>query len=395
MKESILLNAKEREYECKMNKLLKETSSSTNQRIIWCLQCKDFSEEKVEKLVLEITRYILDLDDDLLYLRNLSDRINHDFSCESINKWKEADNVSKALKKGVNHVQRLANSFIPNWRKHRQLHREILKRGWDMSKYSILLAHATPIDMFGLEAYPEIVTLFCQRMAAFKQLLNDIRTVCQTILNQEKEIKDNPRYCHSLWIEYVEECNSVVSLLLQTIGTIENEENEPYRLRAECKDDLEWAGKAYHQFHEKDLIHYIARRSYDESQRMGLTQEEAALFGNKKEAIKNALILIDHFDALCPKKRIRRVDLAMLCFWCGGTTNKKKFYDFIEKRYHGHYKLLKTSAFYEGFVDLLKNPKEYDSFRQRAEALLQRVHEERKGAIYTIPLPKTGKVELC
>lgn len=190
------------------------------------------------------------------------------------------------------------------------------------------------------DLYPQEVHNLCQHMQEFFQYIEDGLRICQEVLDEEAEIREDPDHCQDLWLQFKADLANRLSRIVKTINIntpIYDSNNSPaINMRNRSASEKDFAQKGYHNLEYADAHTLGVKELVEEAQNDGLTKEEVALFPNDRELALKVRFFILHIDDYLPQnyhgKTIPAKFIACLMQLCKPTVDKH-FVDYLTQTY--------------------------------------------------------------
>ena len=151
----------------------------------------------------------------------------------------------------------------------------------------------------GSEMLAEMYSAMTRYFDEWQRLVN----LCKETNRRVEEVRQDPYYCNTLFKEYRDEWMRHHHASLEFLCTNDNIDQAPIiKVYNRCGGMTDaCAQQIYHNYNESDgdllMYKYIA----DKQKLNGMERAESLVFGDDRSLAKEARIIIDHFDEICPK----------------------------------------------------------------------------------------------
>ena len=211
-------------------------------------------------------------------------------------------------------------------------------------------------DAFGWETYPDkAVKDMLKNLNDYLELAGKCLDLCLEVIDEEKAVHANPEWAYAL---YRDSFNRSVSNSKRMIEYMkkkdEDIDNEFVKAMEEAEDVKLLIAELYHEFNHSDFNFYCACKTISDGRKVGLSPEEAALFGKDNvEKVVRIRTLLDHISELIAQRddaigwegMLDGAFVMHLLFWCGWNGSKNDaLLNYVTKRCEGKVNVVKMGA---------------------------------------------------
>ncbi|MBR1448117.1 MAG: hypothetical protein IJ588_05145 [Prevotella sp.] len=315
-----------------------------NERIVAGIQYGRAKKDDILEVTLNLRNSRGLLERELFRLAEFAQMFNKLYATKN-NKWFSSAEIM--LKKIQSHYLR--------WRDMLKLTspRRRRKKGRSTVEHSIyetsMLNKNQPFvgDMFGIASYGELVADLKMELEKFlSDLVKGIK-LCQTMLNEEEQIKERPE-----WIkEIYEDCyNMTVAKNRETIDWLvsighANTDNQLYQLMLKYKDKDKFIQEQFHENTDVKFNDFVFTDIVMTLMNNNINSTEQTLWGRDYDKIRLVRFAIEHFDQLVTphgRKGYSGPDLLEFIVWCDVHKNpatrddeERILYDYLKENYKG------------------------------------------------------------
>ena len=272
-------------------------------RFLYAMKYKDWDENKLKLMTEEVAFYKQKLETEFGRLVKFAEVFNKEFATMNNKCYSSALMLLRKLKSGLGETKKLFLKFCP--RAHREsVYHAIGNNPVSAFNYSNLTASAYQLDLFEFEGYPPQVESLYHEMEQFFLILIRSMQLCKQVLEDEKRIKSDNKYCKKLYDNFKE---SVTSEFRDILAVIDR--NSEYLLpdgnpaiasRIKYESDETWAGEGFHSFTRTVVKLFAVWQMLNEVKGSDLSRTEILLFGNDEQKVHKLRHIIQHFDELIP-----------------------------------------------------------------------------------------------
>ncbi len=211
-------------------------------------------------------------------------------------------------------------------------------------------------DAFGWEVYPDKgVKDLLNNLNDYLELAGKCLDLCLEVIDEERTIRATPEWAYALYKDSfdrsVSNSKRLIEFMKQQGGTIDH---DIVKAIDEAKDVKQLIADLYHAFNHSDFNFYCACKTISDGQKVGMTPEEAALFGKDNiEKVVRIRTLLDHIteliaqrdDAIGWEGMLDGAFVMHLLFWCGWNGSKNEaLLNYVTKRCEGKIRVVKMGA---------------------------------------------------
>ena len=169
---------------------------------------------------------------------------------------------------------------------------------------------------------PEVKSLY-DHLLEFFTIMEKAITLCQAVIAEEDEIRQDGAQCLDLYMDFKDEHYSHIKQLLRQItaswNVIEKITNPAICLREQTASDEEFSQQGFHNLEYEDVCQLATKEIVEESQRGEFTKEELMLFPDNRPLILRVRRIITSFDSYLPdnfnRKTLPARTIACLLLW--------------------------------------------------------------------------------
>ena len=189
----------------------------------------------------------------------------------------------------------------------------------------------------------------------YLELAGKCLNLCLEVIDEEQAIRTTPEWAYALYKDSfdrsVSNSKRLIEYMKQQGGTIDH---DIVKAIDEAKDVKQLIAELYHAFNHSDFNFYCACKTISDGQKVGMTPEEAALFGKDNiDKVVHIRTLLDHIaelivqrdDAIGWKGMLDGEFVMHLLFWCGWNGSKNEdLLNYVTKRCEGKIRVVKMGA---------------------------------------------------
>ena len=257
-------------------------------------------------------------------LQQFGASFNEIFTTDNNECFSSAMTLLKKVRSGLNKMVQIYKQFAPNdpdtlrLASHSDTKLDLYSRSsMADSEYARPLFDASNFS-------PEVQALF-NTMSRFMGLMDKCFQLCQDILAEEQQIRNNPDSCHKLYIEFKDAHRRLIKDMINSINIyscdFSEENNEAILLRNHSENEKQFSQKGFHNLTVSATAALASKEIVEEAQRGEYSEDELFLFdGNNRSKIHRIRYIITHFDEFLPesfnRKIIPAVYVACFMWWC-------------------------------------------------------------------------------
>lgn len=363
------------------------------QRLLYAINGKEFREDDIVCLTVDISDYFNKLLRQKQYLFKFGKTFNNEYATLDNKCYGTSLKLSRRMRSGMTGIKEaIFKPFVKVSRKRLpdgKPNPTIMER-------SLISTENYCADLYGLSSYPECVKNLFRVMLQFYDLLDVCITESKRVLAEEKEVKGSERLCME---RFVKACEKSRKNQLHIIEAMENEPEFKDSLKRSMhlsddsmnpvlkayKKDLKsgsFARTFFHNCSPSDIGKITLYRVWSESEQDPMMALAHAVFGHDDEKIAQINCIISHFDNLLPKvckrSKIPAYHLYVFMEWCGNVTSIDSFLDYFQKYYLNHggkWKVIGKSSITGAKNRPLKEPDKTSEFNVIRSEMLMSIKE--------------------
>ena len=211
-------------------------------------------------------------------------------------------------------------------------------------------------DAFGWEVYPDkAVKDLLNNLNDYLELAGKCLDLCIEVIDEEQAIRTTPEWAYALYKDSfdrsVSNSKRLIEFMKQQGGTIDH---DIVKAIDEAKDVKQLIAELYHAFNHSDFNFFCACKTISDGQKVGMTPEEAALFGKDNiDKVIRIRTLLDHISELIDQRddaigwegMLDGAFVMHLLFWCGWNGSKNEaLLNYVTKRCEDKIRVVKMGA---------------------------------------------------
>lgn len=337
--------------------IVKNFETQGASRLTCALNMKHLDLEEIETLGSYIAEAREKMEKELEYLRKFEKTFNGDFSTDHNDYYNSASEVLRHARSHMSPLKAIFAKFCT--RKHPSASKCAAYGIESKSVFesSALGTDSYQLDLFDLSTYPlEAQGLFTE-MIKFFQAEEEGLNICTNILEEEKEIANDP--IKSLYVLDVYRRKAYKRLknqfFLFTEDVVENLKavNPAYQSYRTYASEEGFAQGEFHKQNRASMDHFFIIEIC--SEKNDITTEEKELWGNNPILVKKIRYVVSHFDEVLPIGFNHR-EMGLYEYIFGKWAlphNIKRATEYFIKNYNGKHKTTK-------YAGVSKNSSKYD-----------------------------------
>lgn len=292
-----------------LDTILDAASKFNVERFLYALEYKNWDEKKLELMGNEVATYRRKLEEEYNRLVEFAQVFNKEFATMNNKCFSSALIMLGKLRSGVSETKRLFMKFCP--RAHQEtIYQAIRNKPVSAYNYAYISAEVYQIPLYKFEEYPSCVSGLYNEMEKFFLLLMRCIQLCKQVLNDEKRIKSDNKYCKYLFDEFkntiYRDIADIIMMIPRDSDYLSEEKNPAIASRNHYDNDEAWAPVGFHSYSKTEVKQLIIKQVLDEEEGNDLTRMEKLLFGNDEEKVHKYRYIIRHFDELIPANHHRK-----------------------------------------------------------------------------------------
>lgn len=285
------------------DQIIEAASRFNADRFLYAIKYKDWDEKKLKLKAEEVAFYRKKFETELDKLAEFAKVFNKEFATVNNQCYSSALMLLRKLKSGISETKKLFLDFCPRARRE-SIYHAIGNNPVSAFNYSNISASTYQLDLFEFEGYPDCVNELYNEMEKFFMVLIRSIQLCKQVLEDEKAIRGDNKYCKMLFDEFKENVmgviNGVFMALQRDAECLTEECNPAIASRNLYENDEAWAPVGYHNYTKAEVTQLIVKQMLDEKEGNDLTRAEIMLFGNDVQKVHQYRHIIRHFDELIP-----------------------------------------------------------------------------------------------
>lgn len=320
-------------------------------KLLYAINGKQLREDEIISLTADIRDYHNKLRKQKNYLFEFGKTFNKEYTTDN-NKYFDTNvKISRKMRSGLTGFRdKIFKPFVKVTRKNPPKDSATPQ----LQDRSMINTRSYSADLFGLSSYPPCVKELFTAMIEFYEDLDDCISEGMRILQEEKQKKQDKRYCLERLIAACEKSRKAQMHIIKAAqeepklkeallnsaeltGTSQN----PV-LNAFKKDSMSemFAAAFFHNCLPSDIGKITLYKTCSESGNDAMMMMAITLFGDNKDKIKRINYVIAHFDSLlpdiCKRSKIPAYKLYVFMEWCGCVMGIESFLNYFNKYYKEH-----------------------------------------------------------
>jgi hypothetical protein len=292
-----------------LDQIFAAASKFNAERFLYALEYKNWDEEKLELMGNEVATYRRKLENEHNRLVEFAEVFNKEFATMNNKCFSSALTMLRKLRSGISETKKLFMKFCPRARQE-TITQTILNNPVSAYNYAYISADVYQLPLFKFEGYPSCVSGLYNEMEKFFLLLMRCIQLCKQVLNEERKIKSDNKYCKYLFDEFkhtiLREIADIIMMIARDSDYLSEEKNPAIASRNHYDNDEAWAPIGFHNYSKTEVKQLIIKQVLDEEEGNDLTRMEKLLFGNDEVKVHKYRYIIMHFDELIPDSYHRK-----------------------------------------------------------------------------------------
>lgn len=292
-----------------IDQILVAASKFNAERFLYAIEFKNWDEKKMELMGNEVATYRRKLEEEYNRLVEFAKVFNKEFATMNNKCYSSALTMLRKLRSGISETKKLFTKFCPRARQE-IVYQEIMNKPVSAYEYAYISAENYQLPLFKFEGYPACVSGLFNEMEKFFLLLMRCIQLCKEVLNEEKKIKSNNKYCKYLFEEFknkiLYEIADIIMMIPRNSEYLSEKNNPAIASRNKYENDEAWAPVGFHNYSKTEVKHLVIKQILDEEEGSDLTKSEKLLFGNDEAKVHKYRYIIRHFDELIPENYRRK-----------------------------------------------------------------------------------------
>jgi len=292
-----------------IDQILVAASKFNAERFLYAIEFKNWDEKKMELMGNEVATYRRKLEEEYNRLVEFAKVFNKEFATMNNKCYSSALTMLRKLRSGISETKKLFTKFCPRARQE-IVYQEIMNKPVSAYEYAYISAENYQLPLFKFEGYPACVSGLFNEMEKFFLLLMRCIQLCKEVLNEEKKIKSNNKYCKYLFEEFknkiLYEIADIIMMIPRNSEYLSEKNNPAIASRNKYENDEAWAPVGFHNYSKTEVKHLVIKQILDEEEGSDLSKTEKLLFGNDEAKVHKYRYIIRHFDELIPENYRRK-----------------------------------------------------------------------------------------
>ena len=292
-----------------LDKIFEAASKFNAERFLYALKYKSWDERQLEHMGDEVAFYRERLETEYNHLVEFSKVFNKEFATMNNQCYSSAMTLLRKLRSGISETKKLFNRFCPRARRETIYH-TIGNHPVSAFDFAYISADSYQLPLFEFDGYPDCVSRLHNEMAEFFLVLKRCMQLCKQVLEEEKAIKSDNKFCKLLYDEFKDKVMREIADIIMMIprgSEYLSEENSPaIASRNHYENDEAWAPVGFHSYSKTEVKKLVIKQVLDEEENSDLTRMEKLLFGNDEQKVHKCRHIIRHFDELVPESHHRK-----------------------------------------------------------------------------------------
>ena len=286
-----------------LDQILEAASKFNAERFLYALRYKSWDEKQLVRMGDEVAFYKQKLEAEYNHLVEFAKVFNKEFATMNNQCYSSALTMLHKLRSGISETKKLFNKFCPRARRENIYH-AIGNHPVSAFDYAYISADTYQLPLFKFEGYPDCVSRLHNEMAKFFLVLKRCMQLCKQVLEEEKIIKSDNKFCKLLYDEFKDKLMGEIADIIMMIprdSEYLSEKNCPaIASRNRYDNDEAWAPVGFHNYTKTEVKMLVIKQVLDEEESNDLTTLEKLLFGNVEQKVYKYRHIITHFDELIP-----------------------------------------------------------------------------------------------
>lgn len=292
-----------------LEQILMATSKFNAERFLYAMEYKNWDERTMERMGKEVAAYRTKLEEEYDRLVEFAKIFNKEFATMNNKCYSSALIILRKLRSGISETKRIFTKFCPRANKH-EFRLTIAHKPASAYEYAYISADDYQLPLFQFEGYPSCVSGLFNEMQKFFLVLIRCVQLCKQVLNDEKKIRSDNKYCKYLFDEFknkvLREIADIIMMIPRSSEGLSEEKNPAIASRCRYENDEAWAPVGFHNYSRTEVKQLIIKQVLDEEEGSDLTKMEKLLFGNDEQKVHKYRHIIKHFDEMIPEDYHRK-----------------------------------------------------------------------------------------
>lgn len=356
--------------------VIKKYEKEGDVRFLAGIQSRHFSEYKIQQLICIVRERLNMSRRELLRLSEIALTYNKLWATDDNNCFRDADRLFRKIRSTLKGTKIIYKRFTPICRK------SVRDKDFRPSVFvKSTLAHAEcGRDLYGLDSYPDSVSVLYAEMGAYFTNVIAVLIICHQELVKEATISNDAELCLQLLNE---QCKCIVDDMKDVIGMLSKEKAEQNELLKQSKKTgslKAFAQQGFHKYNIESITRYATSRAVENGAAFGLDDIESLYFVSNPEKGRKAKEIMTCFDDYAEKGRCNKMDTTAIAeFVCWTELGIAKGYRYFVSAYKGQYDLPQKKSVWARFDNYRKadpeTAKDGGLERKFAEDFELRIHK--------------------
>lgn len=330
---------------------------------------RNISTDKIVRMKNELVEITNRLEEEYIALEEFGKVFNDQFATRNNQCFSSAMTLLRKIRSGMSLMIKTYRGFAPkNEAARRAAHAQL--QTLDLYSHSRMGGQEYTPPLFGIEDFtPEVRDLY-DAMKRFMDFMGKSFSLCEGILEEEEQIRQDPDACLERYHVFKEEHRAKIKDMLDGIQLDSHvflaENNPAIKMRSEAANERQFAERGFHNLTESATTALASKEIVEEARRGEFTAQELWLFdGQEREYIRRVRYIIQHFDQYLPegykRQTIPSKYIACLMWWCRPHEDKA-FVMYFNQTYiaaGGQHKVPNNSAVNQQKNELTKRDVDY------------------------------------
>ena len=327
-------------------KVIKNYEKDGEVRFIAGIQDRHFSEYKIQQLICIVRERLNMSRRELLRLSEIALTYNKLWATDNNNCFRDAEKLFRKIRCTLKGTKIIYKRFTPICRKNAP---DKVFRPSVFVKSTLAYAECGR-DLYGLDSYPDSVSMLYAEMGAYFTNVIAVLVICHQELTKEAMICKDADLCLQLLNE---QCKTIVGDMKDVIGMLSKETAEQNDLLKKSKKTgslKTFAQEGFHKYNIESITRYATSRAVENGAAFGLDDIESLYFVNNQEKGRKAKEIMSSFDTYAEKGRGNLMDTTAIAeFVCWTELGIAKGYSYFASTYKGNYDLPQKKSVWARF----------------------------------------------
>lgn len=337
--------------------------------------------DKIVRMKIELVEITNRLEEEYIALEEFGKVFNEQFATRNNQCFSSAMTLLRKIRSGMSKMIQIYRGFAPkNEAARRAAHAQEMTL--DLYSHSHMGGQEYMPPLFGIEDFtPEVRELY-EAMKRFMEYMSKSFSLCEGILEEEEQIKQDPDACLERYHIFKEEHRAKIKDMLDGIQLDSHvflaENNPAIKMRSEAASERQFAERGFHNLTESATTALASKEIVEEARRGEFTAQELWLFdGRERDFIRRVRFIIQHFENYLPegykRQTIPAKYIACLMWWCKPHEDKSFVAYFTQtyKEAGGQLKVPNNSAVNQQKNELKNTDSDYQSLVEQWRSAIE------------------------